>query len=476
MENSLLGRQKGSRFELHPAPRGEGAIAILGLGRTGTACAEVLSAQGWVVQVYEKKTEAEIGSRAASLRGRGVQVHGGQDVPTDWENIALVVVSPGLKPDHPVFREATEHQVPVWSEIELAYRLARAPLVAVSGTNGKSTTTALIHQMLQCSGYKAWLCGNVAGTEKDMPLITAAAQASEEEVLVAEVSSFQLEWVEAFRPRVSVLTNLSVDHLDRYGDWTSYARAKSNLFRAQQAEDWAVLNADDEGTRRLLERLADFKLQSQMVWFSKKQVKGDYLQVQIKGELYELGQLKNPALSGQHNQMNALAAATAALLMGAKVSAVQEAIQTFGGIPHRMEFVAELDEVVYINNSMCTNAAALECSLQAVDRPCLAIVGGVEKNREVDRIADAVIRHCAYVLLIGASAGEIAAALRARGFTRYERVDTVDNAVQRARALAAAGSAVILAPGCASFDQFRDFQERGEAFKRAVQQAQHTLR
>lgn len=467
-------------------------LAVIGLGRTGLACAEVMSARGAQVHVYEQASYEEKREAVEAVRARGIAVSVGTDLPEDWETLGFVVVSPGVRPHHPLFSEAARHGVPVISEIELAYQIAKAPIIAVTGTNGKSTTAALMAHFLRTSLMEAgnkewgvgsgegnpkstirvWLCGNIAGTGQDMPLIRAAHEAGEPDLLVAEVSSFQLEHTLRFRPKVSVITNIKNDHLDYHGTWENYAWAKGKILANQTGQDWAVLNEDDNGTAQLLSMMRRERVKGlesleeagHIRWFSEavsnsKQNSDAGLQIS-----------KRERLTYRIAKQNSTAAAIAARLIGATEEAIDQGLRTYPGLPHRMEFVAEINEVVYINNSMCTNAAALERSLQLAGQPSIVIVGGVEKNNETGFIAKILSDRSKFALLIGDSAGRIEECLRAQGCTRYECVGTLDNAVRRAQALAAPGDVVILAPACASFDQFTSFEDRGNQFKQFVRE------
>lgn len=475
-------------------------LAVIGLGRTGLACAEVMSARGAHVHVYEQASYEEKREAVEAVRARGVAVSLGTDLPEGWEGLAFVVVSPGVKPHHPLFSEAVRHNVPVISEIELAYQIAKAPIIAVTGTNGKSTTAALIAHFLRTSlmgrrddertggredgktgrredaeeqsAIRVWLCGNIAGSGQDQPLIRAAHEAGEADILVAEVSSFQLEHTLQFRPKVSVITNIKNDHLDYHGTWENYAWAKGKILANQTGQDWAVLNEDDDGTARLLNMmrregvkgLENLEEAGHIHWFS--EAGGD-----IDQDSDTHHQMSNrERLTYRIARQNSAAAAITARLMGATEEAIEHGLRTYPGLPHRMEFVAEINEVVYINNSMCTNAAALERSLQLAGQPSIVIVGGVEKNNETGFIAEILSNRSKFALLIGDSAERIEKCLRAQGCTRYECAGTLDNAVRRAQALAASGDVVILAPACASFDQFTSFEDRGEQFKRFIRE------
>lgn len=441
--------------------------AIIGLARTGIACAKVLLERGNEVTVYDSKTDGSAQQEADRLRALGAQVVLGTDLPSQEEPFTLFIVSPGIKPWHPIFENAQERNIPVWSEIEVAYRIAQARMIAVTGTNGKSTTCALIHHLLKSAGIKAWLCGNLAGSENDMPLITAAHQAQADEWLVAEVSSFQLMRTEQFRPRIGVLTNLRNDHLDYHGSWEDYAQAKARLFQAQTAENWLVMNKADAGTQRLLQVLklrgedrALNALQSagHLIWIDQ----ANHPQVEtIQGAL-------SPALPGSHNLQNALMAVACAEIAGIPFEVILSGLRSYPGLPHRMEFVAEKRGVCYINNSMCTNADALRASLSSLPHPPIAIIGGYDKNQDGGSIAEIAAEHCKAVLVIGTQVDLLLSRLQELGMGEY--VETLGRAVARASETAKTGDTVILAPAFASFDQFVDFIDRGEQFKKLVRQ------
>ncbi|MCS7273006.1 MAG: UDP-N-acetylmuramoyl-L-alanine--D-glutamate ligase [Fimbriimonadales bacterium] len=439
-------------------------VAVIGAGRSGVAAAIALHRRGAQVAVYDRQPLDAL-PHAQRLLQQGIPVLAETDAPNEVQGFTHVVVSPGIPPTHPIFGLAARAQIPVWSEIELAYRLSPAPIIAVTGTNGKTTTTALIHHILQTMGLPARLCGNIAGTESDITLTEAAEVATPEEWLVAEVSSFQLLHTHTFRPRIAVITNIREDHLDYHGNWEAYALAKAKILANQTPDDWAVLNGDDAGVRWVQQHLPQ-SAAGKHVYFSHTRP----TVALADGEL-NLAETPMPALAGVHGLENALAAASVAAILGCGKAQLQTALQTFRGVPHRMELVGEWAGVRYINNSMCTNADALEHSLQAAPKPCIVIAGGVDKNNSVSQLAHTLARHADYVLLMGRDGQAIGAALSEIGFTRWEYVHTLERAVARACAVAKAGDTVILAPGCASFDQFRNFAERGERFRQLVQEA-----
>jgi len=505
-------------------------VAIVGAGRSGVAAARALTRRGAQVEVFDRKLHSEL-PYADALTELGVALHAGTEAPESLHGYDLVVVSPGLPPSHPIFARAKAVGVPVWSEIELGYRIARAPMIAVTGTNGKTTTTMLIHHILCTMGLRAHLCGNIAGIDGEQTLTEAAERAAPDEWLVAEVSSFQLLHTRTFRPKIAVITNIRHDHLDYHGTWEAYALAKAKILANQTPDDWAVLNGEDAGVRWVVDRWSvppslGFPLlregnQDSVPPASRGNLEGNrdsippanrgnpegnqdsvppasrgnlkegvdtashlaggvgsrlfFTQsnpiVKLSGKNLNIADLPKPALLGTHGLENALAAATVASILGCTPDQLREALASFAGVPHRMEFVGAWDGVRYINNSMCTNADALEKSLQATPKPCLVIAGGVDKNESVAQLAESLARHAAQVLLIGRDGEVIGAALDALGYTAWQYVGDLAGAVAEARRVARAGDTVILAPGCASFDQFRNFADRGEQFKRLVQEA-----
>lgn len=433
-------------------------VAVIGAGRSGCAAAGALIRRGARVELYDRKPLAEL-TLAQPLQAQGVALHAETDAPSTLQGYDLVIVSPGVPPSHPIFALAEQGGVPVWSEIELAYHISPAPIIAITGTNGKTTTTLLTHHILRTMGLKARLCGNIAGTAGDLTLTEATETAAPDEWLVAEVSSFQLLHTHAFRPRIAVITNIREDHLDYHGSWEAYALAKAKILANLGAGDYAVLNREDEGVRWVVSSLS----LTNIIFFSTQNPI-----VPLADGALNLAEAPMPALPGKHNIENALAAAHVAAMLGCTTEQLRHALATFTGASHRMEFVGEWGGVRYINNSMCTNADALEKSLQAAPKPCIVIVGGVDKNDSIAQIAVSIARHARAALLIGRDGEAIGDALDRLGYTHWQYAETLENAVRLAKAQARAGECVILAPGCASFDQFRNFAHRGEEFKRIV--------
>ncbi|MDO8587971.1 MAG: UDP-N-acetylmuramoyl-L-alanine--D-glutamate ligase [Armatimonadota bacterium] len=448
-------------------------VAVIGMARTGMAVAAALRTLGAEVTLYDRKPAEELEDSLAEAARLGVAARPGIDAPP-LGGADLVIPSPGIPREAPVFVKAREMGIPVLSEIELAYRLSRAPIIAVTGTNGKTTTTVMIGKMLEADGRDTYIAGNVVAGDIRLPLVTAAVRATEKSVIVAEISTFQLEWIESFRPRIGALLNISRDHGDRHTNMDEYADLKASLFRNQRPDDYAIVNADHP---LVMERTGGVK--SRILPFSRLMepregafVRGEELIVRLDGREVRICSKSEIPVPGEHNVENALAASLAAVAFGAEAGAVAEAIRAFTPIEHRLEPVEEIDGVLYINNSMCTNVDAVVRSIEAIDRPLVVIAGGKDKGSDWVPFAEVVKRSVKELILIGVSAPLIESAVRDAGYTRITNAASMDRAVEAARGLAEPGDAVLLAPGCASFDMFKGFEDRGRVFKSIVRQYQ----
>ena len=422
-------------------------VAVVGLARSGMACCEVLAALGAQVIPYDGKPSSEIAEAVATAQNLGLTpVIGGAEL--DYSVLDYVVTSPGVRKDATVLQKAVAAGVPVLGEIEAAYRIARAPILAITGTNGKTTTTMLLAEMLRAAGIETYTAGNIAAGEIAMPLIKAAFLAPPEAAIVAEISSFQLEWISTFRPKVAALLNITPDHADRQ-PWDEYVAAKWRIFEFQDEGDTAVVSM------ALRQHEYADTVPIPLDWFG-----GNGLDL-------DLSEIKLP---GSHNRDNILAAAAMATAFGVGIEPIRQVATTFTGVVHRLEYVDTIDGVKYINNSMCTNADAFEKSLEALPEPKVVIAGGVYKGDDIAKLGKAVAANAVKALvLIGRSAPEIeASALAAAGFDNIHRAATLGDAVTQARGLAQAGDTVLLAPACVSFDMFKDFEDRGDQFKAAV--------
>ena len=448
-------------FEL----RGKRVLAV-GLARTGVATALFCAERGAIVTGTDSRTEKEIGEPVGALKAAGIRLElGGHEEKTFLEQ-DLIVPSPGVPADAPLMTAARAKSVTIWSEIELARRFLKGKLIGITGSNGKTTTTTLIEHILRSADFSTILAGNI-GT----PLISCVEQASDRTVTVAELSSFQLELIETFRPDISVFLNLTPDHLDRHGSMEAYRHAKARIFENQTATDCAVLNADDPATTPLAPS------KPQVFWFSRKKwvgqgafVREDEIVFRRGGSTESVLTLEDIPLVGAHNVENVLAAVTAARLAGAEPAAIAKAVRSFKGVEHRLEFVAEIAGVRYYNDSKATNVDAALKALDAFPGRVLIILGGKDKGSDYTLLQKPLRDKAILALLIGAAAEKIEGEIS--GSVAIERSETMQHAVDTASHASQAGDIVLLAPACASFDQFQNYEHRGRVFKELVHQLQ----
>jgi UDP-N-acetylmuramoylalanine--D-glutamate ligase len=435
---------------------------VLGARRTGRAVAVALAARGVRVRVADALPAEALGLGARDLPG-GVEWRPGENGPDLVHDVELVVPSPGVPRDAPPLLAACRRGIPVWSEIELAGRLLSCPIVAVTGTNGKSTTTTLVGLALARAGRRTFVGGNL-GT----PLIDAVAEAPE--VAVAEVSSFQLEWVTDFRPTVGCLLNVTPDHLDRHPTFADYRDTKARLFAAQRAADFAVVNRDDPHAwpvaAGLRARVVSFGVSPVACGAFAGEGFVALRLPEAPEERYGLGRTR---LHGRHNVENILAAVATARLAGAPPAAVQAAIDEMAPLAHRLALVGERRGVRWFDDSKATNVGAAAKSVESFAGPIVLLAGGVDKGGGYDLLVERAAGRVRLAIVFGAARDTIAGALGAAG-VRVDRVTTLEEAVQAAAAAAVTGDTVLLAPACASFDQFTDYAARGRAFRTAVEE------
>ena len=431
-------------------------VLVIGYGRTGVAVTRYLLTTGARVRITDQRPAAALGELPTDPH---VELRCGAETVADLDGVTLVVPSPGVPVNAPLLREAVRRGIPVRAEIEVAARALAIPIVAVTGTNGKSTTTTLLGDMLRAGGERPFVGGNL-GT----PLVSAIG--GRYSMAVAEVSSFQLEWVDRLRPRVAVLLNVTEDHLDRYAGLDAYGETKLRLFARQTAEDVAILNGSDPWIRGHAHGL-----HAAISWFGA----GDHavlradaaaIRMRLDGreEMYPLAKVH---LAGAHNRENMMAAIAAARAVGVAPAAVQEALEGFRGLPHRLELVRERDGVRWIDDSKGTNAGAVVMSLVGYEHSVILLAGGIDKGGDYGVLVEPVRRGVKHAILFGASREMLAHTLA--GATEVELVDGLAEAVRRAAALATSGDTVMLSPACASFDMFRDYADRGRQFQALVQ-------
>lgn len=443
-------------------------VLVVGLGRSGQAAARVCAERGARVTVTDRRGPEALAAARAALP-RGVKEELGGHRAATFVAADLIVLSPGV-PNLPEIEAARRAGVKVTGELELGSWFSRGTLVAITGTNGKSTTTTLCGAILRASGSPTFVGGNLGE-----PLCEAIGTRPAEPggVVVIEASSFQLETVETFHPRVAVLLNVTPDHLDRYPDMETYAAAKARVFLAQGPSDFAVLNGDDPLVLRCAEGIAAQKVMLSTTRSLERGgwVDGDTLCIRLPGCDCERYPLHNPSLLGRHNHENALAALLAARLVGATPSEARRALLEFRALAHRMELVAESAGVSYYDDSKGTNVGAVTAALSGFPRPVVLIAGGKDKGGDYTPLAEVFGRVGRAAVLIGEAAERIAESFgRVVPPERIVRAASLEAAVKAAAGLAQPGDAVILSPACSSFDMFRDYAHRAEVFRSAVRQ------
>jgi UDP-N-acetylmuramoylalanine--D-glutamate ligase len=451
---------------MRPGMKGQ-KVTVVGLGRSGLAATRLLVRQGAAVTVTDRRPAAELKEPMAVLKDDPVRYCVGGHPHEAFKDAELIVMSPGIVVESVDAVEAAKARgVPVIGEMELASRFITAPVAAVTGTNGKSTTTTLIGEILKQSGRRVFVGGNLG-----RPLCEAVMETIEWDWIVAEVSSFQLETIRSFRPRVAVLLNITPNHLDRYRNMDDYRAAKMRLFENQTAADAAVINADDPTVLRetgsVRARRIFFghrPLPEAGVYFDSGAVVAAWLPDGTAR--VEILRREEIPLPGSHNLENVLAASAAGLLCGCTVDQIQTAVRAFKGLAHRLETVRKRNGVLYVNDSKATTAVALEKALEAFSEPIVLIAGGRNKGAEFEPLRDLIGRRVKTAVLIGEARPTLRAAWS--GAAPLIEAVSLEEAVRIAARTASAGDVVLLAPACASYDMFRDFEDRGDRFKEIV--------
>ncbi len=439
-------------------------VLVVGLARTGIATALFCAARGAHVTATEGRPESQIAETAAKLRAAGVALELGGHRAETFVQQDLIVPSPGVPPTMPALAAARAIGIPVWSEIELAWRFLRGRLICITGSNGKTTTTALTGHILEAAGLPVQVAGNI-GT----PLISRVELSCDAGFTVVEASSFQLETISAFHPDIAVLLNITPDHLDRHGSMEVYGRAKARMFANQTEKDNAVINADDADAASYAPS------RPQVFWFSRQKrvtngcfLRGDEIVFRRDGTETVLLERKVIGLRGNHNIENVLAAAAAARLAGVEPAAIADGVRTFAGVEHRIEYVATISGVEYFNDSKATNVDAALKALDAFSGKLLVILGGKDKGSDYSLLRESLQARARVAILIGSAAEKIEAELG--GAVPVERAGTLAHALETAANRAQPGDTVLLAPACASFDQFENYEHRGRVFKQLVRE------
>ena len=443
---------------------------VIGAARSGVAVTELLLDLGEGVVLTDTREASIILKEFPQIleyekRPCFESIFGIQPSPEILKAIDEIIVSPGVPLIIPIIKAAYEQGIPVIGEVEAAYRLTKTPFIAVTGTNGKTTTTTLLGEIFKASGRGTYVVGNIGD-----PITNYIAESKEADVFVTEISSFQLETIQAFRPRAAAILNLTPDHLDRHLTMENYVQAKGRIFENQTNDDLLVLNADDQLVCQLGEQAV-----SKKAYFSYLKPL-DYGAWCLDGKLYinngkevitvcredELG------IIGLHNTMNALAALTLAYFSGVTIDVIVTVLKEFKGVEHRLEWVGCFSGVTYINDSKGTNTNATITALNAVDTPIILLAGGYDKKEDYSELMELVAKRVKRLIVLGVTANDIITAATAKGFTNITKVDNYEEAVAAAKAEAVDGDTVLLSPACASWDMFDNYEIRGRIFKELV--------
>jgi UDP-N-acetylmuramoylalanine--D-glutamate ligase len=436
-------------------------VLVVGLGNSGMACALFLKAHGAHVTVSDSKPRADLDNDIRTLLDQGIVVETGGHGERTFRGQDLIVVSPGVPVDTPAIIQALAMGESLIGEIELAAQFLPGQIVAITGSNGKTTTTTLIGEIIVADGRPTLVGGNI-GT----PAISLVARATAETVSVLEVSSFQLETIKTFRPKVAVVLNVTPDHLDRHRTFELYAKAKARIFENQHRDDFVVLNADDPTCVEMAKSAA-----SQVFWFSRKKevtqgawVREGQIMFRDSSGQREIMLAAEIPLKGLHNLENVLAAVCAGVLLGCSPANIAETVRNFKAVEHRLELVATIGGVEYYNDSKATNVDATMKALESFPRNIHLILGGKDKGSDYSVLNTLLSARVKRVYTIGAAAEKIESQIKAD----VVHAETLENAVKLASAATVSGDVVLLAPACASFDQFKNYEHRGRAFKESV--------
>ena len=444
-------------------------ILLVGMARSGIAAAELLQKHGATAMLNDRKKRNEFGNDLDQLEELGCEFRLGEDPVALLNGADGLVISPGVPITAPVVVKAQEKGIPMVGEMELAASLLQCPYVAISGTNGKTTTTTLVGKIFEEAGKVTHVAGNIG-----YPVSAVATNHSSEDMGVIEVSSFQLESIETFHPRVAALLNITEDHLNRHGTMAEYIRLKKRIFENQTADDYAVLNMDDA---ELVKMVPDLK--SQIVFFSRTQkvengafVEDGKIVWQWKGARRVICDADQLLIPGPHNLENALAAVAMTCALGVSAPVIRHTLMSFTGVEHRIEKVRVFQGITYINDSKGTNVDSTIKAVQSMKAHTVILLGGYDKHTDFMPLCREMVAsgQIAHAVVLGETARQIHEQLEEAGYTSVVRAYSLQDAVDKARELAVPGGNVLLSPACASFDMFRDYEERGRVFKEIVNQ------
>lgn len=442
-------------------------VLVAGGGKSGICAANLLVRNGEHVILFDENKNMEPDKLSDKLEAGSynVEIHIGELTDDIIDECELMVISPGIPTDAPFALKVKEKGLPVWSEIELAYRYEKGQIAAITGTNGKTTTTTLVGEIMKAYNDDTYVVGNIG-----IPYTSLCDKTTEKSVTVAEISSFQLETIVDFRPHVSAILNITPDHLNRHYTFENYANCKLDITKNQGEGDYTVINYDDPETMKLVD-----KIPCKIIYFSRKEildegvfVKDGDIVIRENGEEKRVLSLKDIKLLGTHNTENVLAAVAISYYMGVPIDIIEKICTAFQGVEHRIEYVRTVKGVPYYNDSKGTNPDAAIKGIEAMTRTTLLIGGGYDKHSTYDEWIDAFDAKVKYLVLIGETAEKIALCAKQHGFNNIVFMDTLEDAVNFCYANAKPNDAVLLSPACASWDMFKSYEQRGDLFKQYV--------
>lgn len=439
-------------------------VLILGLAISGISTTKALHKLGAEITVTDMKTEVDLKEQLAELKDLNINyVLGSNEV--DLSNIDLIVKSPGIPLDIPIVKQAEKLGIEVVTDIEVAYRISKNKFIAITGTNGKTTTTALTGELLNNAGLSCCVTGNIG-----VGILWEVVNSKEDEIFVVEASSFQLESTKLFKPKISVITNITPDHLNWHKNFNNYVEAKKKVFQNQKFDDFTILNYDDPILRKM-----EMDIESNVIYFSisNKLDKGVYLDkyniiINNGTKTFNIMDYRDIKIPGKHNLENALTAVSIGWALGIDSNIIADTLKSFEGVEHRIEYVDNISGVKFYNDSKGTNPEASIKAIEAINEPIILIAGGMDKGGSFDELIDSFNNKVKAMVLIGETKEKIKEAAISKGFYNIHIVDNIMDAVYKSFELAKCGDNVLLSPACASWDMFKNFEERGKMFKQAV--------
>ena len=440
-------------------------ILIVGMGKSGISAAKLLLGLGANVYISDSKSKKQLSDQIGQLKGMDIELLLGCDIEDRLQNFDLMVLSPGVPLYIPLVKAAVQKGIEIIGEIELAYRMCRAPIIAITGTNGKTTTTMLVGEILKAFGLTTHVVGNIG-----LPFIDRVMDIDKGDIVVLEASSYQLETINMFKPHIASILNISEDHLDRHKTMKNYIDIKGRIFENQTNRDYMILNADDEGLHQM-QRIGNAKLFE----FSreKRLHKGAWIEngkiiIDIGKGREEILDSRELFILGSHNLENALAASLMTAIMGVDSDTIAKALKEFRGVEHRIEYVDTIEDIVFYNDSKGTNPDASIKAIEAMDGPTIIIAGGLDEGAHFDELIDSFKDKILHMVVLGDTAKILMKIAEDKGFFNVHKVDNMQGAVKKAFELSKRGYRILLSPACASFDMYKSFEQRGDDFKRAV--------